>query len=413
MITRHRARTCALLAALAVAGLRAHAQPAPGPHSSLPQAFEAAWARHPEQRAASARRETGDAAQRAAQRWTPEPASLSLSTQTDRPTQNHGSREYEATVAVPLWRSGERGRAQEVAASMSADLQARQAAARWRLAGELREAHWDWQRALADRALADQRLANTRQLAADVARRVQAGDLARADGHQAEAAVAAAESARAEATAARLQAAQRWSALTGQLPSPVPDDSAEPMPDAAPADRPHPALQELSTRAELARRQRELMDRQTHASPELSIGAARERSEFGERYSQSVIVGLRIPLGAQAESPARRAAARAEQAEAEALLEALQARVQADAQAARDQVDALTEAHAAAERRARLALESRGFFEKSFRLGESDLPTRLRVELDALEAQRQAARARIEHAAALSRWRQALGLLPD
>ena len=30
--------------------------------------------------------------------------------------------------------------------------------------------------------------------------------------------------------------------------------------------------------------------------------------------------------------------------------------------------------------RAQLARESRGFFDKSFRLGETDLPTRLRIE---------------------------------
>ena len=43
---------------------------------------------------------------------------------------------------------------------------------------------------------------------------------------------------------------------------------------------------------------------------------------------------------------------------------------------------------------------------------ETDLPTRLRIEADAADAERQAARSHIELAAALSAWRQALGLLP-
>jgi cobalt-zinc-cadmium efflux system outer membrane protein len=68
---------------------------------------------------------------------------------------------------------------------------------------------------------------------------------------------------------------------------------------------------------------------------------------------------------------------------------------------------------AAAERRLELARESRGFFEKSFRLGETDLPTRLRIEAEAAEAERQAARARVELAAAISALRQVLGLLPQ
>jgi cobalt-zinc-cadmium efflux system outer membrane protein len=60
-----------------------------------------------------------------------------------------------------------------------------------------------------------------------------------------------------------------------------------------------------------------------------------------------------------------------------------------------------------------LAAESRGFFDKSFRLGETDLPTRLRIEAEAADAQRQQARAGIDLAAAVSAWRQALGLLPQ
>ena len=86
--------------------------------------------------------------------------------------------------------------------------------------------------------------------------------------------------------------------------------------------------------------------------------------------------------------------------------------LQAEQEAARARVDAARTQLAASERRARLARESRGYFDKSFQLGETDLPTRLRIEADAADAERQAARSHIELAAALSAWRQALGLLP-
>jgi cobalt-zinc-cadmium efflux system outer membrane protein len=66
----------------------------------------------------------------------------------------------------------------------------------------------------------------------------------------------------------------------------------------------------------------------------------------------------------------------------------------------------------AAQQRAQLAEETRQLLDKSFRLGQTDLPTRLRVELEAFEAQRLAQRTRIEQAALLSEWRQSLGLLP-
>ena len=88
-------------------------------------------------------------------------------------------------------------------------------------------------------------------------------------------------------------------------------------------------------------------------------------------------------------------------------------RLLAEREAAGARVDSARMQLAAAERRLELARESRGFFEKSFRLGETDLPTRLRIEAEAAEAERQAARARVELAAAISALRQILGLLPQ
>ncbi|HET6787677.1 MAG TPA: transporter, partial [Aquabacterium sp.] len=63
--------------------------------------------------------------------------------------------------------------------------------------------------------------------------------------------------------------------------------------------------------------------------------------------------------------------------------------------------------------RARLAQETQAFFDKSFKWGETDLPTRLRIAQEAQEATRQAALAQIDVAAAVSALRQAAGLLPD
>jgi len=46
-------------------------------------------------------------------------------------------------------------------------------------------------------------------------------------------------------------------------------------------------------------------------------------------------------------------------------------------------------------------------------LGETDLPTRLRIEAEAVEAERQEARSQVDLAASISVWRQSLGLLPQ
>ncbi|MDM0015027.1 TolC family protein [Variovorax sp. J22P168] len=403
----------ALLLALAVT-LPAPAQTRAAGNTAIRQGFEAAWARQPEYRGAALRRDAAAAAERAAQRWTPEPAALELTAKGDRMTNNTGAREYEARVGVPIWLPDERARSLAVAGADAGAVEARLAAAQWRLAAEVREAYWAQQRARLDRSLAEQRLTHARQLAADVARRVKAGDLARADSHLAEAAEAAADSALAESGAALAQADQRWTALTGTAPPPREDLDAEPAPAAAmPVDASHPALRDLAARADVAKRQLELAGAQTRANPELIVGATRERADFNERYADVLSVAVRIPLGRQSRSDARIATAGAEQVEAETQLLIEQARADTEVRAVQQRVQALAAVVAAADRRSRLATESRGFFEKSFRLGETDLPTRLRVEQEANDAERQATRSRIEHAAAVSQWRQSLGLLPE
>jgi hypothetical protein len=64
--------------------------------------------------------------------------------------------------------------------------------------------------------------------------------------------------------------------------------------------------------------------------------------------------------------------ARAEALETEGQLRLERERLAADLEAARVRVESSRTQLAAAEKRAQLARESRGFFDKSFRLGESD-----------------------------------------
>jgi cobalt-zinc-cadmium efflux system outer membrane protein len=381
---------------------------------TLKQAFDAAWQRQPEARSADARRQAVDAQAAVARNWTVEPIALELSAKTDHLTGNHGGREYVAGIAVPLWLPGERSGAQAVAQAERVVLDSRVGAAKWRVAGALRDAWWAAQRATLETALMQARLANARQLAADVGRRVMAGDLSRADQHQADGAVAAAQSALAEAQSVHAQSRQTLRALTGvALAETLPTNAESPPDEATRAGLDHPALRELGARADLARRARELASVQTRGNPELTVAATRNRGAFGDAYGQSLTLGVRIPFGSDDRQRARLATAGAEQTEADSQLELERNRIATDIAAAEARIDAARVMVDAAEKRAALALETRRFFEKSFRLGETDLPTRLRIELEAFEAERQRERARIELAQVQSQWRQALGLLPE
>lgn len=383
--------------------------------TTLRQAFEMAWAQQPEAAAAPSWRDAAVARNSAAQRWTADAPSLEVSARTDRLNRNAGSREYEAGVALPLWLPGERGRSQGVAAAELAAVDSRLAAAQWRVAGHVREAWWGLQLARADAGIADARHASAVALAADVSRRVAAGELSRADQYQAEAAAAAAQ---AESSLARAAVAQAQAPLQSWGVVLVDGDvlPGEQLPH-APTDRSsalnHPALLELSDRSRLAQQQRDLAAVQRRANPELTLLTTRERGGEGERYGQTVTLGLRLPLGRSSEAGPRAASAQAQLLEAAQLLAMEQQRITADIAAQTVRLDAARAAAEALARRAALARDARAFHDKSFRLGETDLPTRLRVELDAFEAQRQSARARVAVDQAISSLRQALGLLPE
>lgn len=413
-------RRTAVAAAWTVCTLAAQAQtamtvPQEAPFS-LRLAFEAAWARQPEGLALQARRDAARAQQQAAQGWTPAPAALELSDKADRLNRNQGARELEVGLAVPLWLPGERSRSEALANAEGAAIESRATAVQLRVAATVREAWWQWQRARIEVDTARDQFDNTRRIAADVARRTRAGDLARADQHQADGAVAAAESGLAQAEAGLAAAQQHLRALAGRAPivGGALNAAAEPDPGSGAADvEAHAALQALKDRAAVAERAAALSTTQSRANPEVMLTTTRERGAFGESSQQTLTLGVRIPFGGGPRHDARSANARADAIAVQAELALERERLTAEREAARVRVEASRTQLAAAERRAQLARESRGFFDKSFRLGETDLPTRLRIEAEAAEAERQAARTRIELAAAISAWRQALGLLPQ
>lgn len=408
----------AVVLAITLAAGSASAQtsaPNTGAPLTLQQAVQASWARQPEQRSAPARLESASASVESAQRWTPEPPALEVGFKTDRLSRNEGGREQVAGVAVPLWLPGERQQSRLLAEAELRSLDGRMAAALWRTAGAVREAWWAFHLADMEVGLAQERERAAQRLTEDVARRVKAGDLARADEHQAQAALAAAQAQLATSVAMQSRALQALKALLGTTPSAAWSNQAEALPignlDAA-IDR-HPLMQELMAKAASARQAQELARVQKRANPELTLQAMRERGAYGERYGQSVNLGLRFPLGSNPRYQAKVALATAEQIEADTQLANERERLLAEAAAAEAKVQGAGLASEAAARRATLAQQTRGYFAKSFNLGETDGPTRLRVELEAFEAERAAARARIEWAEAVSAWRQALGLLPE
>ena len=379
----------------------------PAHGQTVHDAFESAWRRQPAQHAQAARLAEIEGKRTAANALTPEPAALSIGQRTDRPGTNAGRREWEIEVAAPLWLAGQRDRQRAVVDAESGAYDAAQALAKWRLAGEVREAWWQARLADAERDLAVQRLDSAAALAADVARRVKAGDLARVDANRAKAAQQAAQIAQGDADARAFRALQQFTALTGVASLPLAGEQS-----AMQAAEVHPRRMAAQQLTALAKRRADYVGATRRDAPELSVGLTRERSTFAERFGNSLSLRLKVPFATDARNQPRMAAAAAGRAEADAAQVLDASRIEADIAGARRAYEQAQTTVQLSASRFELARDTHQLLDRAFKLGELDLPARLLAEVERFEAERNLIRAQLEAEHAISTLNQALGLLP-
>lgn len=426
---RHRIYYCLLLAALGFVpfgvlskeGSNGLVRPTP-----LKVLFDEAWQRQPEARAYSTRLESLQARERVSQSLLPKPLTLEVAGKAERSGSNTnfgagGTGEYIVGFAIPLWLVGERSSAMALSNAESQRLIKTQASIQLRLAARLRFVFWDFELARINGELAENRFQNAKALSQDVQRRYKAGDLSKADLLQAESAAANAEAALAESQANLILAKQNLRSVIGRDVTPDLLKPAKRYGEALPAlpknfvdlDQSHPVIQDLIAQVEVASKATALAQAQTRQNPVLQLITTNGRPEVGAPNQQSILLGIRIPFGSANQMQAQQFASRANQIESEERLVLERERALGELDASKAQVESAQIRLTAAKRRAQLSSETRTFFDKSFKFGESDLPSRLRIELEATDAAKQAAQAEIAYLASVSALRQALGLLPE
>lgn len=382
----------------------------PAQAQGLAEALERAWLRHPQAVASQARDEEARARAELAAGLTPGPGAISLSGLDDRFNRNRGKQEWEVEMAMPLWLPGQQQARAAEADDALAQVAAQRLALRLQLAGEVREAWWAAAAARNINDLAGRRLETARVLEADVQRRYRAGELARLDANLAQTERLAAEAELADAGITLLHAEQGFRRLTGMaLPAALPAEST--AADELPRDD-HPQLAAAAAAVQLARARLRLAAATRREAPELALRAVRERGEFTAPYANSVGVKLTIPFSSGPRLRQENAAARAELAQADAELALARLRLQLDLEKSRRDLDAAERQLEMARQRRELTADNLRLAEKSFALGESDLPALLRVRTAAFEAAALSNRQQVAQAAAQSRLKQALGALP-
>ena len=391
--------------------LPAHAQALAGDQEkSLRDAVEQAWSRHPQAAAIAAREAEARARAEVAGGITPGPASMSLSSLNDSLNRNRGKQEWEGELATPLWLPGQKAAREAAAESAMGEVVARHAALRLQIAGEVREAWWAVAGARNSRDLAARRSATARALEADVLRRFKAGDLARVDANLAQNERLAAEAELLEAEVVLRQVEQSYRGLTGNAaPAALPAENAI-SPRGWQED--HAQLMALAASAQLARARLKVAEETRRDAPELALRVVRERGELGEPYANTVGVKLTIPFSSGARVRQESSAARGEALQADAELALARRKIEHEAERTRLDFDIAERQLAMAEERRALTADNLRLAEKSFSLGESDLTALLRTRSNAFEAEAFYNRQQVARAAAQSRLKQALGVLP-
>jgi outer membrane protein, heavy metal efflux system len=376
---------------------------------SLGAASDAAWRRSAAGRSAAERRADIDARRSAAASWLADAPSLAVAERSDRLNDRQGFREWEAEAALPLQWPGARRANRAVAEADAGAFDSGEVAGRLQIAGEVREALWLARLALADHESAQRRSAEAAVFVDDVSRRVRAGDLARTDLNAASSLQQQVLASLAQAEGEVLRTQRAWRTLTGfdALPADVEAEAAREGDLEA-----HAALLSRRKAVDAARAKLGLASATAWGSPELTLGVTRERDVAGAANVQTTRIGLRIPFPLSSQTQPRLAAGRAEIAQAEAELALARERLEADAEGARAELAQARRVEQLTAERARLADDSHALIDKAFRLGQADLPTRLRAESERFDARLAARRASLEVGRALSRLQQTFGVLP-
>lgn len=328
--------------------------------------------------------------------------------------------ETEVEAGMPVWLPGQSEAMEATVTTGVAEIDERLAQRRLEVAGLLRDAWWNAQRAARETGVARNRVATAREIGADMTRRVELGDAAQADALLAKNELLAAETELAQAEGAEKVARVNYAALTGGVPPDGTLETAKPPGDI----EDHPALRTPLAALRRAEAQARLVEATPIDNPELGVFGRKEHNrQFSTDPAQDMVtdqltnattvgVRFRIPLPTPGRNEPRQAEALAEMTRAQADYEKAKRVVLADIEAARANLAAARRASGIAGQRLAVANEQFELSRKSFALGEIGALDFYRVRQLQLDAQRAQAAASVNVGAAVSRLNQAQGYAP-
>jgi len=266
---------------------------------SLGQVIEAAFEKYPQSALVAAFDDEAKALERRSASWIAGYPSVYLQWIDDRAFNDRGAVEIQTGYQIPVWMWGQRSASKAVAeeAKQSAALFAR--AIKHEVAGLVRDALWNLKLVENRFELAERIYDVSRQLTALVQRRVDVGDLARADLLLAESDQLEKKTALVQAEAEVMHARKNYSNLTRLERAPKSFEEAQSS--LATFDESHPALAVANALIERAQAEVEFTRRSKQGNqPSILVGTQHERGARREGYNNETNFVLQIPIGGDA-----------------------------------------------------------------------------------------------------------------
>lgn len=381
------------------------------PMLTLPQLVEQTLEKYPDRLINEALVQEADALQERGDSWLAGSTALALEYSDDRVANDIGSREAAANLEFTVWNWGQRSAAQNVAEQAHFAALKQSNAVKLEVARLVREALWNI--ALAETQLQQAQISRdlSVQLLSKVQRRVELGDLPRADLLLMESDHLQTQTLLTQAEAELMHSRKSYASLTQTTH--IPGNYQEQLSAVQSIQTEHPLLEAIN--ALVARKQAAIewaKTTDTVNQPKVSIGGKSSRDQRGADDNQSANIGVVIPFGHSTYDAPEIAAAHLELNRAMAQREHLQRLLEKNLHEAEHVLEVNRAELKIARQMKDLAEQHLKMMQISFESGEINLLDLLKIQARSLEAIRNAEEQEVKLQRNIAFYNQAVGVLP-
>jgi len=378
---------------------------------SLSQLVEITLEKYPDRLVGEALAQEANALAERSDAWVAGSTAVGLNYMDDRIADDLGSREASAQVEITTWKWGQRDAGQAVAERAGVSAQKQSAAVKLEVTRLIRDALWNMEIANIGLQQAQNALSISEQLMKKVERRVELGDLPRADLLLAKGEYLQNRALVTQAEAEVMHSRKAYASLTTL--SRVPGNYQEKLSDITSVTSNHPMLEAIN--AIIDRKQAEIEWTKTTDpinQPKLSVGAKSQRDGRSGQDIESVGVGVVMLFGGEAYNAPEIAKVNLELNNAKAQREHLYRQLEKNLHEAEHALEVTRAELAIANELKQIAETHLKMTEVSFSAGEINLLDLLKIQARSLEAIRNAKLQEVKLQRNIAFYNQAVGIQP-